>query len=54
MVDLSKKAKEDLKTILIKEVGLEVANSFTEEELNRVGNFLLSTTMEYLKMSVNN
>jgi len=54
MIELSKKAKEELKDILIKDVGLEVANSFTDEELNRFGVLCLTILRESLKMEVEN
>lgn len=54
MINLSKKAKEDLRETLSKEVGLDVANNFSEDELNRIGNLFLSITIEYLKMNVDN
>ena len=54
MIELSKKAKEELKEILIKDVGLEVANSFTEEELNKFGVFCLTIVKESLKMDAEN
>jgi len=50
MLELSKKAKEELKNILIKDVGLEVANSFTDEELNQLGVFCLTIVKNNLKM----
>ena len=52
MIELSKKAKDDLKEVLIKEVGLEVTNSFTDAELNRLGVFFLTIIKNNLKMKV--
>ena len=52
MIQLSKKAKDDLRKVLIKDVGLEVANSFTDKELNRLGVFCLTIVKNNLKMKV--
>ncbi len=50
MIELSKKAKDDLKKVLIKDVGLDVANSFTDEELNKLGVFCLTIAKNSLKI----
>ena len=50
MIELSKKAREDLKVALVTDVGREVAESFTEEELNNIGGLLLTILMESLKI----
>ena len=50
MIELSKKAKDDLRVALVTDVGLEVANSFTDEELNRLGVFFLTIVKNNLKM----
>jgi len=54
MIQLSKKAKDELKEILIKDVGLDVANSFTDEELNRFGILCLTILREGVKMEIEN
>lgn len=53
MINLSNKAIDDLRATLKKEVDLDVVDSFSNEDLNRIGNFLLTVTVEYLKMDVN-
>ena len=51
---LSETAKFDLRKVLIKEVGEEVANGFSDEELNKLGLLFLSILAEGLKMKVAN
>lgn len=51
-MELSKKAKADLRKILIKEFGEERASDFSDEELNNVGELLLAILSEGLKMKV--
>lgn len=47
---LSEKAKVDLRKILIKEVGEERANDFSDEEVNNLGLLFLNILAEDLKM----
>lgn len=49
---LSDKAKADLKRVLIKEIGEERANSFSDEEVNKLGLLFLNILAEGLKMKV--
>lgn len=49
---LSNKANADLRKVLIKEVGADSANSFSDEELNKIGELLLTILSEGLKMKV--
>ena len=51
---LSETAKFDLRKVLIKEVGEEVANGFSDEELNKLGLLFLNILAEGLKMKVAN
>lgn len=51
-MQLSKKAKEDLRKVLVKETGADVADSFSDEELNRIGELLLTILVESLKMEI--
>ncbi|HAT68545.1 MAG: hypothetical protein A2481_02380 [Candidatus Yonathbacteria bacterium RIFOXYC2_FULL_47_9] len=53
-MELSEKAKTDLKKVLIKEVGEEKANAFSEDELNKLGLLFLNILAEGLKMKVAN
>jgi len=50
MLQLSEKAKEDLKEVLIKDVGLEVVNNLTDEQLNRFGVLCLTIAKNSLKI----
>ena len=52
MIELSKKPKDDLRVALVTDVGLEVANSFTDKELNELGLFCLTIVKNNLKMKV--
>jgi len=52
MIELSKQAKKELKEILIKDIGQEAADGFTDEELNRFGVFCLTIVKNNLKMKV--
>lgn len=47
---LTSQAKKDLLKILQKEVGLAVAENFTDEDLNKIGELLLTILAENLKM----
>ena len=47
---LTDQAKKDLLEILQKEVGLVCAENFTDEDLNKIGEFLLTVLAENLKM----
>ena len=49
---LTSQAKKDLLRILQKEVGLAVAKDFSDEDLNKIGLFLLTVLAENLKMRV--
>lgn len=51
---LSKKAIKDLRKVLSKDCGKEyVKKNFNDEEINRIGNLLLTILKESLKMKVN-
>ena len=50
MIELSKQAKKELKEILIKDIGQEAADGFTDEELNHFGVFCLIVPREGFKM----
>lgn len=49
---LSNEAKADLKKILAKEIGIEITNGLSDEELNTIGVLLLTILAEGLKMKV--
>jgi len=49
---LSEKAKVELREVLVKEIGTEKANDFSDEELNKLGLLLLTILSENLKMKV--
>lgn len=51
-MELSGKAKADLRKVLIKEVGEERANDFSDEEVNKLGLLFLNILAEDLKMSI--
>lgn len=51
---LSVHAKNDLREALQKQIGLDGARDFSDEDLNEIGLFLLSTLAENLKMKVAN
>jgi len=50
MIELSKKAKGELKEILIKDAGLDVVNKLTDEQLNRFGVLCLTIAKNSLKI----
>lgn len=52
-MELSKKALKDLKIALKKSYGPELESSLSNEEVNQIGNLLLTTFAEGLKMKVN-
>lgn len=49
-MELSKKAKEDLRKTLIKEIGPKATSEMTDENLNVIGNFPLTVLAEWLKL----
>ena len=53
-MELSEKAKAELREILVKEIGADRANGFSDEELNKVGLLFLNILAESLKMKVAN
>lgn len=53
-MELSNKALEELKKILIKDIGADIANGFSDEELNNLGLLFLNILAENLKMRVAN
>lgn len=51
-MELSDKAKVDLRKVLIKDIGEEKANDFSDEELNKLGLLFLNILTENLKMKL--
>jgi hypothetical protein len=51
-MNLSDKAKNELREVLKKDIGLERANAFSDEELNEIGLFLLTAVVVNLKLRV--
>ncbi len=51
-MQLSNKAKADLRKVLVKEIGADRADSFSDEELNKIGVLFLTILGESLKMKV--
>ncbi|MFA6585565.1 MAG: hypothetical protein WCS86_00160 [Candidatus Paceibacterota bacterium] len=49
-MELSEKAKKELKQILQKEIGFESVSMLTDQEINHLGVFFLSIFTESLKM----
>jgi len=49
---LTNQAKNELLHVLQKEVGFDVAKNFSDEDLNKIGLFLLTVLAENLKMKV--
>ncbi|MEI6850037.1 MAG: hypothetical protein WCK29_03285 [archaeon] len=49
-MQLSKKAIEDLRVALINDVGLKDTEEFSDEDLDEVGMFLLTSLAEVLKL----
>lgn len=49
---LSDQAKKDLMEALQKQVGLDKAKDFSDEEINQIGVLLLNVLAENLKMKV--
>lgn len=49
-VDLSKRALGELRKIIGKNYGDELADSFSEDDLNTIGLFLLEVTAQGLKL----
>lgn len=49
-MELSKKAKEDLRKTLKKEIGPKATKKMNDEDLNVIGNLLLTILAESLKM----
>ena len=47
---LSKKAKEDLREVLRKEIGLKATSKMNDEDLNTIGDLLLTVLAEGLKL----
>ncbi len=52
-MNLSNQAIASLRELLKKEVGIEIANGFSDEELNKIGMLLLTILAENLKMKCN-
>lgn len=53
-MELSEKAKEDLRRVLVREIGADRARNLSSEELNKLGGLFLSILAENLKMNVAN
>jgi hypothetical protein len=51
-MNLSDKAKNDLREVLKKDIGPERADAFSDEELNEIGLFLLTAVVVNLKLRV--
>lgn len=51
-MELSDKAKAELRKVLIKDIGEEKANDFSDEELNKLGLLFLNILAENLKMKI--
>lgn len=51
-MELSSKAKNELREILGKEIDAEVVDGFSDEDINNIGLLLLNTLAESLKMDV--
>lgn len=52
MERISTKAIDELREVLVKEIGAEATESFSDEELNTIGVALLNVLVEGLKMKV--
>jgi hypothetical protein len=53
-MELSKKAIADLRKAIIKSYGEDLSNKLNDEELNEIGNALLTITCESLKLKMQN
>ena len=51
-MQLSKESLADLRSRLIKNYGQELSDKLNDEELNEIGNFLLTVLSESLKLRV--
>jgi effector-binding domain-containing protein len=51
-MELSKKAIVDLRKAIIKSYGEDLSNKLNDEELNEIGNALLTVTAEALKIKM--
>ena len=49
---LSNKALEDLRRVLINEIGSEVVGNMTDEDLSQIGELLLTIAAESLKIKI--
>ncbi len=52
-MELSKKALKDLRKVLMKDIGIKTINKMSDDDLNQIGNLLLSILAESLKMKKN-
>lgn len=50
---LSEKATKDLREVFMQFFGADASNSFSDKELNTIGNLLLTILAESLKMKMN-
>ena len=53
-MELSKKSIVDLRKAIIKSYGEDLSNKLNDEELNEIGNALLTVTCEALKVKMQN
>lgn len=52
-MNLSNKAREDLRQALVNDIGAQGASEMTDEDLDHIGDFLLTVVAESLKMKMN-
>lgn len=50
---LSEKSTKDLREVFTQSFGADASNSFSDKELNTIGNLLLTILAESLKMKMN-
>ena len=48
---LSQQAKDELRTLLEIEIGVDLVNSLSDEEVNQFGSFLLRLRAEIIKIN---
>lgn len=49
-MELSQKARKDLREVLVKDIGPKATSEMTEEDLDHIGMFLLTVLMEGVKL----
>ncbi len=51
-IELSRQAKDELRKVIVNQIGLEATNKMDDHDLNKIGLFLLTVLAETLKMKM--